>query len=94
MNMSPTKRTRALSAVIGIAAIALASAAAAKNWDDWSSPANLESLPGSSSAMNTPSIDGCASHSPDGLTIVFNSNRDGTGAIYRAARLAERAEPG
>ena len=86
MNMSSTKRTRALSAVMGIAAITLASAAAAKNWDDWSSPANLESLPGSSSAMNTTSIDGCASHSPDGLTIVFNSNRDGSHDIYMAKR--------
>lgn len=87
MNMSSNKRTRALPAVMGIAAIAVASAAAAKNWDDWAAPVNLETLPGSSSAVNTPAIDGCASHSPDGLTIVFNSSRvGGNHDIYMATR--------
>jgi hypothetical protein len=87
MNMSSNKRMRALPAVIGIAAMAAASASAAKNWDDWSSPANLESLPGSSSALNTAAIDGCAHHSPDGLTIVFNSSRvAGNQDIYMATR--------
>jgi hypothetical protein len=87
MNMSSTKRLRALPALAGVAAIAVASATAAKNWDDWSSPANLESLPGSSSALNTAAIDGCAHHSPDGLTIVFNSSRVvGNQDIYMATR--------
>jgi Tol biopolymer transport system component len=87
--MSSNKRIRALPAVMGIAAIAVASAAAAKNWDDWAAPVNLESLPGSSSALNTPAIDGCASHSPDGLTIVFNSNRTGNHDLYMATRSSE-----
>jgi WD40-like Beta Propeller Repeat len=87
MNMSSNKRMRALPAVIGIAAMTAASASAAKNWDEWSSPTNLESLPGSSSALNTAAIDGCAHHSPDGLTIVFNSSRvAGNQDIYMATR--------
>jgi Tol biopolymer transport system component len=68
------------------AAIAYASAAAAKNWDDWSTPVNLESLPGSSASVNTPAVDGCASHSPDGLSIIFNSNRAGNQDLYIATR--------
>ena len=68
------------------AAIAFASAAAAKNWDDWSTPVNLESLPNSSAAVNSPAVDGCASHSQDGLSIVFNSNRGGNQDLYIATR--------
>ena len=87
MNMSSKKRARALPAVVGIAAIAVASAAAAKNWDDWATPVNLESLPGSSSAINTAAVDGCASHSPDGLTLIFNSSRvGGNQDLYMATR--------
>jgi hypothetical protein len=70
----------------GAVAIASASAAAAKNWEDWSRPVNLESLPGSSAAVNSPAVDGCASHSADGLTIVFNSNRGGNQDLYMATR--------
>lgn len=68
------------------AALAHASAAVAKNWEDWSTPVNLESLPGSSTAVNTPAVDGCASHSQDGLSIVFNSNRGGNQDLYMATR--------
>lgn len=71
---------------ISLTALACATAVAAKNWEDWSGPSNLESLPGSSSAIATPAIDGCASHSGDGLTIAFNSNRDGTHDIFVATR--------
>lgn len=88
MNTSSTKRIRAVPVLAGVAAIAVATAAAAKNWDDWSSPANLESLPGSSSAVNTAAVDGCASHSRDGLTIVFNSSRGGNQDLYMATRAS------
>ena len=67
-------------------AIAFATAVAAKNWDDWPTPVNIESLPGSNSAVNSPAVDGCASHSPDGLTLVFNSNRGGNQDLYMANR--------
>ena len=71
-------------------ALASATAVTAKNWDDWSAPVNLESLPGSSSTVNTPAVDGCASHSQDGLTIIFNSNRGGADQdLYMATRSSK-----
>ena len=72
----------------GAAAIASATAGAAKNWGDWSPAVNIETLPGSSSALNSPAVDGCASHSPDGLTLVFNSNRTGNFDLYMASRAS------
>ena len=80
MNKVIVKGTAAL------AALATATVVQAKNWGDWSAPVNLESPPGSSGALNTPAIDGCASHSGDGLTLLFNSNRDGTHDLYMATR--------
>ena len=82
-----TSKARPMIWAAGLIAIATATAVTAKNWDDWSAPANLESLQGSSSAVNTPAVDGCYSHSPDGLTIMFNSNRTGNQDIYLATRL-------
>jgi len=87
MNMGSYKlisRRRLLAA----AAITLGAAGtlSAKNWEDWGSAVNLEALPGSSAAINTPAVDGCASLSPDGLTIVFNSNRSGNFELYMARR--------
>ena len=38
--------------------IATGSAAIAKNWSDWSTPVSIESLPGSSTALNTTVVDG------------------------------------
>jgi Tol biopolymer transport system component len=80
-----TLKTISMGAV-GLAALAAASAGVAKNWDDWALPVSIESLPGSSPAVNTPAVDGCASHSPDGLTLVFNSNRAGNQDLYMATR--------
>jgi hypothetical protein len=74
---------------VSLVALAGATAVAAKNWDEWSAPMNLELLPGSSPVLNTPAIDGCVSHSGDGLTIVFNSNRDGTHDLYMAQRSSK-----
>lgn len=53
---------------------------------DWSAPTSIEALPGSSKALNTPGVDGCVTLSRDGLTIYFNSNRDGSQDIFRAVR--------
>jgi Tol biopolymer transport system component len=81
---------RAASGAVGLAALVATTAVAAKNWDDWSAPASLESLPGSSTAVNTPAVDGCASHSQDGLTIIFNSNRGGADQdLYMATRSSK-----
>lgn len=72
--------------VVGLIALTSATATAAKNWDSWTAPVNLESLPGSSDDLNTPAVDGCASHSPDGLTLAFTSNRSGRFKLYMATR--------
>lgn len=69
-----------------VAGLTASAAVAMPSFGDWSAPANLESLPGSSNAINTPAVDGCASHSPDGLTLVFNSNRTGNFDLYIATR--------
>lgn len=69
-----------------LAGVSSATAVAAKNWSDWSLPASIETLPRSSDALNGPSLDGCASLSPDGLTLAFNSFRSGNQQIYLARR--------
>ncbi len=92
MNRVNPHRVRAISWTISLVALAASSAVAAKNWDDWSAPANLNSL--SSPDINTALIDGCASHSPDGLTIVFNSNRAGNQDLYMATRESTAEEFG
>ena len=86
MNKNIRKPQRTIVFAASVLALATASTVAAKNWDAWSAAANLESLPGSSSAVNTAAVDGCASHSPDGLTIVFNSSRGGNQDLYMATR--------
>jgi hypothetical protein len=70
------------------AALALASTAALAlpAFGDWSGPHRLEDLPNSSRELNTRAIDGCATQAPDGLSIMFNSNRAGSQDIYVARR--------
>lgn len=81
-------RSRQLSLATAAASIGLAAAAAVAmpSFGDWSTPADIESLPGSSTDLNSTSIDGCASISPDGLTLAFNSFRTGGQQIYLATR--------
>jgi Tol biopolymer transport system component len=83
-----SKNVRAANLAISLIALASATVVTAKNWNDWSAPANLETLPQSSSSINSPAVDGCASVSPDGLTMVFNSNRTGNFDLYVATRLS------
>jgi Tol biopolymer transport system component len=71
---------------VGLAALTTVAAMAMPPFGDWSAPADIESLPGSSTDLNTASIDGCASISPDGLTLAFNSFRTGNQEIYLATR--------
>lgn len=75
-----------LVAATAVAMLGAGSVALAKNYGPWSAPANIETLPGSSRALNTPVVDGCASVSPDGLMLAFNSNRSGNFDIYVAER--------
>ena len=62
---------------VSTAALLTATGVAARNWSDWSAPASIETLPGSSTLVNTPAVDGCASLSPDGLELWITSNRPG-----------------
>jgi len=72
--------------------VMLAGAAAAMPpFGDWSDPANLASIPGTGSGISTPAVDGCASLSPDGLSIAFTSNRTGNFDIYVATRPSKSA---
>ena len=55
---------------------------AAKTFGDWADAQPIESLPGSSSEVNTASLDGCPIQAPDGLSLYIASNRpDGLGGI-------------
>ena len=60
-----------------IAAVVVVSAALAQTFSPWSAPASAESIPGTSSELNTPSQDGCPILSPDGLSLYMASNRPG-----------------
>ena len=72
-------------ALLGSAAIAM------PPFGDWSAPANLASATGSGPGISTPAVDGCASLSPDGLSIAFTSNRTGNFDIYIATRPSKSA---
>ncbi len=65
------------------------SAIAMPPFGDWSEPADLASLPGSGGGLSTPAVDGCASLSPDGLSVAFTSNRTGNFDIYVASRASK-----
>lgn len=75
-----------LAAASTLALLASAAALAMPQFGSWSQVASIESLPNSSANVNTNSIDGCASLSPDGLTLAFNSFRSGNQEIYFATR--------
>ena len=79
-------RPRAALKFLTAAGLTASAAVAMPEFGDWSAPADIESLPGSSTEINTPSLDGCASISPDGLTLAFNSFRSGNQEIYLTTR--------
>ena len=54
-----------------------ASPVAAKSYGAWAPAQSLESLPGSSSEVNTASNDGCPIQAPDGLSLYMATNRPG-----------------
>ncbi len=66
-------------ALIGVVALIalVATPVAANQFGEWSTPQSLELLPGSSTAVNTESLDGCPIQSPDGLSLFMASNRPG-----------------
>ena len=71
-----------------VTALTATAAVALPPFGEWSAPADVETLPESSVDVNSTSIDGCASISPDGLTLAFNSFRTGNQQIYLATRAS------
>lgn len=71
---------------LGLTGLVAAAAAAMPPFGDWSDPAVIQELNDSSAALSTPGVDGCASHSADGRTLVFNSSRSGIQDLYIATR--------
>ena len=92
----PTDLLGAAAVVAGATLLLATATSAMPPFGDWRAPASLETLPGSSSNLNTPAIDGCASLSRDGLTIFFLSFRTGNADIFMARRSSKSdgfAEP-
>jgi hypothetical protein len=63
-----------VAAILGLAAV-VAPAAHAMNFSPWGTAINAEQVPGASSELNTPALDGCPIESPDGLSLYMASNR-------------------
>jgi hypothetical protein len=61
-------------AVLGLV-VAIAPAAQARDFSPWAPATNAEQIPGTSSELNTTSLDGCPIESPDGLSLYLASNR-------------------
>lgn len=91
MNRVISKQLR-LAAGAAVVALAATAAVSASALGDWSTPESIEALPGSSAMLNSPAVDGCASHSRDGLTLVFNSNRGGGNFDLYMATRSNRSE--
>ena len=70
-DMSSATRFMAVLALV----LVPAAAAQAKTFSDWAPATNAESVPGTSSELNTPVQDGCPIQSPDGLSLFIASNR-------------------
>jgi len=69
-----TTRARVL-AVLAFSAVAASAAYAMPNFSSWAPAINAEQVPGTSSELNTTSLDGCPIQSPDGLSLYMASNR-------------------
>jgi hypothetical protein len=85
-------------AAVGLAVLMVASLATvvqAAHRSPWAAAMNAESAPGTSPELNTPSLDGCPSASPDGRSLYLASNRPGGlgGIDIWVARRAHRGDP-
>jgi len=86
MKQATSKASLRVTGAVSLLALTATAAVAMPSFDEWAAPADIETLPGSSTDLNSASIDGCASISPDGLTLAFNSFRTGNQEIYLATR--------
>lgn len=67
----------ALAVSAGLLMTTFVGAVAAKDYTAWEPAVSAESLAGTSSQLNTSSLDGCPMQSPDGLSLYFATNRAG-----------------
>lgn len=67
----------------------------AQHFGDWVAPVSVESIPGTSSELNTAFNDVCAIQAPDGLSLYISSNRPGGmgGLDIWVARRAKSDDP-
>jgi hypothetical protein len=72
-----------------------ATAASAMHFSPWGTATKIDEIPGWSSELNTPFLDGCPIQSPDGLSLYMASNRPGGRGLLDiwVARRASRDAP-
>ena len=80
-----------VAALAGSALLVTASALLARSYGEWGNVVDAETLPGSSSELNTPQNDGCPIISPYDESLYIASNRTGSQGldIYRAPRSGD-----
>jgi hypothetical protein len=66
-----------LGALVAAAFAAVAAQAGGGGAPSWSLAQKIDEIPGNSSELNTPYLDGCPIQSPDGLSLYMASNRPG-----------------
>ena len=76
-------RARLLVFISIAVAMAFTSLVSAQHFGDWGEPVNVESIPGTSSELNTTFNDGYPILSPDGLSLYIVSDRDGFTGVAR-----------
>jgi hypothetical protein len=91
-------RARLLILISIVMAMTFTSLVSAKRFGPWSAPVNAESIPGTSSELNTTSNEGYPILSPDGLSLYIVSDRDGFMGVTRnldiwVARRASTDDP-
>jgi hypothetical protein len=88
-------RVAAVAAVTVLIASLVAAGSAAASGSPWGAAVNAESVPGTSQALNTPSLDGCPFASPDGRSLYLASDRPGGlgGIDIWVARRTHRSDP-
>ncbi len=94
--MISTRRLTGVAAALAVSlAIVASTVVLAKHYGSWAIAVNAESIPGTSSELNTASLDGCPIQSPDGLSLYMASNRPGGhgGIDLWVAHRASKSQP-
>ncbi len=90
-----TRRAAVAAVVLGMLVVTAAAFAHPPRFSDWEPAINLESIPGTSTELNTQFLDGCPIQAPDGLSLYMASNRPGGvgGLDIWVATRAHRGDP-